>query len=79
MIDFLSVMLDSFKNFIEKNSFGVCSYLADRIGVNTSRIRLYFIYLSFAALGSPILIYLIMAFWLNIKKYLRRSEQIVLD
>jgi len=66
-------MVEKLKNLIEKYSFGVCSYLAESAGLSSSRIRLYFIYLSFATFGSPILIYLILAFWLNLRKYIRKS------
>jgi phage shock protein C len=40
--------------------------------ISTNSVRLYFIYLSFITAGSPIIIYLIMAFWMNIRKYLRQ-------
>jgi len=72
-------MLDFFKSYIEKSVFGVCSYLAQKMGVRTGRVRLYFIYLSFATLGSPILIYLMTAFWLNVRKYIRRGQNMLLD
>ena len=58
---------------IEKYSFGVCSYIGEKIGLRSSRIRLYFIYTSFLTFGSPVIIYLVAAFWLNIKSYLRRG------
>ena len=35
------------KDFIEWKAFGVCTAIGDRIGVATSRIRLWFIYISF--------------------------------
>ncbi|MCB9279622.1 MAG: PspC family transcriptional regulator [Lewinellaceae bacterium] len=63
------------RQLLEQSAFGVCHYLGDRIGVSSSRVRLYFIYGTFVALGSPILIYLVAAFWLNFKRYLRRSRQ----
>jgi phage shock protein C len=59
------------KPIVEKNSFGVCTYLADRWGINESRVRIYFIYTTFVAFGSPIIFYLATAFWLNIKKYFK--------
>ena len=71
--------MDFFKTTVERSVFGVCSYLADKMGVRTARVRLYFIYLSFATLGSPILIYLVTAFWLNIKKYIRSGRNLLLD
>lgn len=70
---------NTFRNFVEKSVFGVCSYIGERIGLRTSRVRLYFIYVSFVTFGSPILIYLVVAFWINLKKYLRRGYHILLD
>jgi phage shock protein C len=64
--------MEKIKYFVEKYAFGVCSYLGDRLGIATSRIRLYFIYTSFITMGSPIIIYLVIAFWLNLKKYIRQ-------
>lgn len=71
--------MDKLKVSIERYAFGVCSYIGQKIGLSAHRVRLYFIYASFATLGSPILIYLILAFWLNIKKYLRKSRNPIWD
>jgi len=68
------MMISFFKDLVERSAFGVCSYLGERLGLSSGRIRMYFIYTSFVALGSPILLYLVMAFWLNIKKFFRSSE-----
>ena len=57
--------------FFEKKAFGVCSWLGEILGISSSVIRLYFIYASFIAVGSPIIIYLSLMFWMNIKKYMR--------
>ena len=62
---------------MEKSAFGVCSYLGDKMGVASARVRLYFIYLSFATLGSPVIIYLFLAFWLNIKRYIKNSRNLI--
>jgi phage shock protein PspC (stress-responsive transcriptional regulator) len=62
--------MDRFRNFVEYQVFGVCSYLGERFGIATSKIRLYFIYLSFLTFGSPVIIYFIVAFWMNIKRYM---------
>lgn len=64
---------------IEKSAFGVCSYLGEKIGISTSRIRMYFIYTSCLTFGSPVLFYLIAAFWLNIKKYMLEKRTSVWD
>jgi phage shock protein PspC (stress-responsive transcriptional regulator) len=63
------------KNFIEWQVFGVCTAIGERVGIATAVIRRYFIYLSFITLGSPIVFYLFMAFWLNIKNYIRNSRR----
>ncbi|HPN68812.1 MAG TPA: PspC family transcriptional regulator [Saprospiraceae bacterium] len=63
------------KHFFEKYSFGVCNYLGEKMGIHASRVRLYFIYLSFVTMGSPIVFYLFTAFWINIKKYLRDERK----
>jgi phage shock protein C len=64
------------KHILERSAFGVCNYLGDKIGVSTARVRVYFIYLTFAAMGSPILIYLFIAFWLNVRQYIRNKRSI---
>lgn len=66
--------MESVKYFVEKRVYGVCSYLGEKFGISSSRIRLYFIYTSFITMGSPVILYLIMAFWLNLKKYMRGGK-----
>jgi phage shock protein PspC (stress-responsive transcriptional regulator) len=68
--------MDNIKFFVEKRVFGVCSYVGEKLGISTSRIRLYFIYTSFITMGSPIILYLVMAFWINLKKYIRLSRTV---
>lgn len=65
--------------FLESQAFGVCSKLGEKLGFASSSIRLYFIYLSFLTFGSPVLVYLILAFWLNVRKHLRRERSTVWD
>jgi len=72
-------MIEALRAFIEKYSFGVCSYLGKKMGIRSSRVRLYFIYSSFVTMGSPIIIYLILAFWVNVKEYVRRSKSLIFD
>jgi len=66
--------MNQIKEILERSLFGVCSYLGDKMGIASSRVRVYFIYLSFVAYGSPIIFYLFIAFWMNIKKYLKKSK-----
>ena len=64
-------MLYRLKYLVETGAFGVCSWLGDKMGIASSRVRLFFVYISFLALGSPLIIYMILAFWINLKKYVR--------
>jgi phage shock protein PspC (stress-responsive transcriptional regulator) len=62
--------MNKLKDFIEWKLFGVCSAIGEKIGIAPSRIRTWFIYISFLTLGSPLIVYFILAFWMNIKKYI---------
>ncbi len=57
------------KHFFEWQAFGVCAAIGEKLGIATSRIRLWFIYISFLTWGSPVIVYMVMAFWLNLKQY----------
>jgi phage shock protein PspC (stress-responsive transcriptional regulator) len=63
--------------FFEMRSFGVCSWWARKLGISISKVRLGFIYASFIALGSPLIIYLAMAWILEHKHFfkLQRSRR----
>ena len=45
------------------------------MGIRRSRVRLYFIYLSCLSLGSSLLFYFFVAFWLNVKDYMREGRR----
>jgi phage shock protein C len=57
--------------FFEMRSFGVCSWWARKLGIDGSKVRVAFIYSSFVALGSPLLIYIAMAWILENKHYFK--------
>jgi phage shock protein PspC (stress-responsive transcriptional regulator) len=61
---------------LEERAFGVCTWIGEKLGIATSTIRLFFIYASFLTLGSPVLIYLILAFILNFPRMLRRRNPV---
>lgn len=69
--------METVRQLLERSAFGVCSYLGEKMGVASSRVRIYFIYLSFLTLGSPILFYLIAAFWLNVRRYIKRGRNLI--
>jgi phage shock protein PspC (stress-responsive transcriptional regulator) len=63
------------KYFIEWHVFGVCSAIGQRMGIATTTIRKYFIYISFLTMGSPVIFYLFVAFWMNIKNYILNARR----
>lgn len=67
--------MNRFKHFIEWQVFGVCSAIGERLGIATSTIRKNFIYISFMTMGSPVIIYFFVAFWMNIKKYILNARR----
>lgn len=66
-------MISWAKDILERYSFGVCTYIGERIGVNATQVRLYFLYISCASINSSIILYLFIAFWMNIRKYIRKG------
>lgn len=66
--------MNKFKFVLENNLFGVCSRIGEKLNFSASSIRMYFIYASFFTLGSPVIIYLILAFWMEVKMHVRRSS-----
>ncbi len=65
--------------FWEQQFFGVCERLGQKIGVSTTSIRVFFIYTSFLTYGSPVVLYLALAFVLNIRKHLRKKRSFYYD
>ena len=64
-------MIEKIASYFEKQAFGVCAWWGEKLGIKSSNIRLFFIYLSFFTAGSPIIIYLAMAFILEHKNYFK--------
>lgn len=65
--------------FFEKQSFGVSTYLANKLNMSTTKVRLFFIYASFLAVGFPILFYLLAAVVLDIRNYMKKVRLKVWD
>ncbi len=68
-----------FKSLIEKTAYGVCTKIGEKMGLSTRRIRVFFIYSSFLTLGSPLIVYMILAFWMNMRNYAREKRTAVWD
>ena len=67
------------QDFFEGHAFGVCTRLGEKLGIATSSIRLFFIYASFLTFGSPVIIYLCLAFIIDIRRHLRRRSSSIMD
>ncbi|MBS4064247.1 MAG: PspC family transcriptional regulator [Chitinophagaceae bacterium] len=67
--------MNRIRRLIEWNAFGVCTYIGERLHISTSTIRKYFIYISFLTLGSPLIFYFFVAFWMNVKQYVWFSRR----
>lgn len=64
-------MINSIRHWFETKAFGVCQWWGDKLGINSNKVRMYFIYLSFFTFGSPIILYFVMAFVLENKNYFK--------
>ena len=71
--------IDEIRDYCERRGFEVCSRMGERMKINPEVIRLYFIYISFLAFGSPLIIYLALAFWIKVKDYASQFRPSVLD
>ncbi|HVK98101.1 MAG TPA: hypothetical protein VM368_09790 [Flavisolibacter sp.] len=67
--------MNRFKDFIEWQAFGVCAAIGEKMGIATARIRMWFMYTSLLTLGSPLIIYMVLAFWMNMKRYITAARR----
>lgn len=72
-------MFQRIVTFFEKQSFGVCTYLAERLNMSIGKIRLFFIYASFLAVGFPIIFYILAALILDVRHYVKRIRLRIWD
>lgn len=71
--------MEKLKHLLERSAFGVCSYLGEKMGIASATVRLYFIYISFVTMGSPLILYLFAAFWLNIRRYFKMGKRLLFN
>lgn len=67
-------MLQSIITFFERYSFGVCTYLGEKFQISQTKIRLFFIYSSFLAVGFPLIFYFFAAIVLDVRNYIKRKR-----
>lgn len=72
-------MIDTLKFLVEQNVYGVCERIGERLQMPAKDIRLFFIYASCMTIGSPVIIYMILAFWVKMKDYVRGKRTPIWD
>ncbi len=72
-------MIERLRSNLERFGFEVCARSGARMGIAPGVVRRYFIYTSFLTFGSPVILYLVLAFWIQIKDHLRSRRHSVLD
>jgi phage shock protein PspC (stress-responsive transcriptional regulator) len=75
----MNTLVDSIKTWFEKQAFGVCEWWGEKLSIRSSNIRMFFIYTSFLTIGSPLIIYLIMGFVMNLRKLVRKQRGSIWD
>ena len=72
-------MIENIRHYFEKNGFEVCSRIADRLGIRVSKVRFFFVYMSFFTIGIWFSIYLTLAFLFKIKDSVYQKRSSVFD
>ncbi len=72
-------MIERIQAYFEKQAFGVCEYLGNKLGIRTTIVRKYFIYLSFITFGSPVVLYLVLAFFIENRAFFKKKKHSVWD
>jgi len=75
----MNALVDSIKTWFEKQAFGVCEWWGEKLSIRSSNIRMFFIYASFLTIGSPLIIYLVMGFVMNLRNLVRKQRGSVWD
>ncbi|MBK7856518.1 MAG: hypothetical protein IPJ79_17955 [Bacteroidetes bacterium] len=75
----MNKLVETIKAFFEKQAFGICEFWGEKLRIKSAKIRLFFIYTSFLTIGSPIIIYLVMGFWMNLNRLIRKNRGGVWD
>ena len=71
--------IEKSRDFIESSVYGVCAYLGRKLDMPSKKVRMFFVYASFLTLGSPIIIYLTLAFILKLRFMIKTKRNPVWD
>ena len=75
----MNQLIEIIKAWFERQAFGVCEWWGEKLKIKSANIRLFFVYTSFLTIGSPLIIYLVMAFVLNLRNMVRSKRGSVWD
>ena len=67
------------RHYFEVRGFDVSSRFADKLGIRTTNVRLFFIYISFVTVGLSFGLYLTLAFLLRLKDMIYTKRSSVFD
>ena len=67
-------MLQQIITYFERHSFGVCTYFGEKFNISIAKIRLFFIYSSFLAVGFPLIVYVCAGIVLDFRNYIKRTR-----
>ncbi len=67
------------REILDLSVFGLCTWLGNRLDMPSKKVRMFFIYITFITLGSPIVLYLIMTFVLNLRYMVKTKRSPVWD
>lgn len=71
--------IPQFKFLVEQNAYGVCERVGEKLQIPAKDIRLFFVYASCLTIGSPVIIYMILAFWMKMRHIIRTQRTAVWD
>ena len=71
--------MNRIKTFFGISIFGVCAYIGNKLQIPSRYIKMFFIYSTFLTTGSPILLYLTIAFLLRLRDYIKTKRNQIWD
>ncbi len=72
-------IIHKIRHFFELHGYNVLSRFADKLGMRTTNVRLFFIYISFVTVGLSFGLYLSLAFLLKLKDMIYTKRNSVFD
>ncbi len=71
--------VDTMKFLVESKVHGVCERIGEKLQMPAKDIRLFFIYASCLTIDSPLIIYMILAFWIKMKDSVKSKRIAIWD